>query len=204
MPRAVSRCMNRRRLLGICSCSLSVIAGCTSLGSLAEIDNTASTATPSPSCTAGKERFDEYSIPEAAYGELDGFSLTTSDDPVQRGDALTVTLTNQTDEERVTNVKYFYDIHNRKDEGWRSIFWKNEGATVGVNDKGANHNPGEGFTWEMTMSQDGFAHQKEGTSLFVCSPIEPGTYRFVFLGVATYMDSDVETVLAAKFAITDS
>lgn len=196
--------MNRRRLLGICSASLPVIAGCTSPGSLVENDNSVNTSTPSPSCSAGKERFDKYSIPEAVYGELDGFSLTTSDEVVQRGDALTVTLTNQTEEERPTSVQYFYDIHIQKDEGWRSIFWKNEGATVGVNDKAVNHNPGEGFTWELTMTQDGFAHQKEGTSLFVCSPIEPGTYRFVFLGVATYMDSDVETVLATQFAVTDS
>lgn len=195
--------MYRRRLLGVCSGSLPAIAGCTSLGRLAENEDPVRTATPSPSCTAGKERFDEYSIPQAAYGELDGFSLATNDDSVQRGDTLTVTLTNQTGAEQTTSVEYYYDIHHQQNEKWASVFWKNEDATVGVEDKGVNHGPGEGFAWEVATTRDGFAHRKEGTPLSVCAPIDAGTYRFVFLGVATYRDSDVETVLATRFTVTD-
>lgn len=148
--------------------------------------------------------FKEYSVPKAVYGELDGFSLTSSKDSANLGGNISITLTNISEEEKTTSVKYYYDIHRQTNEEWKSIFWKKENTTVGINDKGIAHSPGEGFNWDLTLTQDGLAHQKEGNLLSVCSQIQPGIYRFVFLGVANYSGSNVEAVLAVKFTVSDS
>ena len=195
--------MKRRNLLSACGSGFIMVTGCVSTaspqGSAIEGNNSAST-----SCMREKERFAEYITHKDKYkNELNGFTLNSSPNSLQEGDELVISLKNKSENEQVTSVKYYYDIHRQNKYGeWSSIFWVQEGTTVGVNDKGIKHRPGEGFTWNLKLTQDGLAHTKEGNYLYVCSSIKPGKYRFAFPGVTVYKNGREEAILGIEFAVT--
>lgn len=183
------------------------LAGCQSLTERQQTTPTTdgtTTAVSSPSCGPGNERVDTFETPDVAYGELKGLTLTAHPESVQRGDELTVTLTNETDEEQVTGNRSKYMIHRSNGGEWRSIFGKAEGDTIGYTDEGIGHRPGEGFTWKLTVTQDGLAHtiKNGGGRLIVCDPISPGTYRFLFHGWGRYEDGELRAYLATRFTVT--
>ena len=95
---------------------------------------------------------------------------------VEQG-TVTVRITNQADDYSVfTESKELYDVQERVEEGWRSIYcvtskesWDREEV---------EHEPGTGFTWELTTDT---ANEREAMRLR--EAITSGTYRFVYFGL---------------------
>lgn len=106
---------------------------------------------------------------------------------VEQG-TVTVRFTNRADDYSVfTESKELYDVQERVDGGWRSIYcvtskedWDREEV---------EHEPGTGFTWEIATDDEG-ANEREGMELR--EPITSGTYRFVYFGLVEpeLQDSD--------------
>jgi hypothetical protein len=115
------------------------------------------------------------------------------------------TLRDVAEEELRTGNKKKYDIQYRGEEGWHSIF-----GTDGIapwTDEAVPHQPGEGFRWELTFTQDGLSEAVDhGPAYFVCNPLEPGTYRFVYWGVTPERErqEDFETDYALGVPFTVS
>lgn len=200
--------MKRRPFLALCAGGVASTAGCFATDSSENTTDQSGSNNDSyvhsSSCKDGRERLTrEYTVPDVEYGELAGFALSTSPQSVQQGDEITIDLANRTEAQQTTSVKYHYDIHRRDDNEWQSLFWKDKGVTVGVNDRGVNHGSGEGFGWTLTMTDKGLTHRKEGTELLVCAPVVAGPYRFVFRGVATFSEGKKEAILGTQFTVTE-
>lgn len=212
--------MHRRRFLATFGAVALPFAGCLAGGSTDPSSNRTETGTPTAGtssttprpaqyCENGGELVDEY---EVTYETFAGFELTASKETVTRGEQITFQLENVTTEEKMTGVRSKYTIHRKTEAGWRDIFYPAEDSTghPGYNDLGIIQPPGEGFTWELTFSQSGLAHDiEEGVgSLDVCTPLQSSTYRFVYWGVVgdpeTSDDSDVNSALGVRFSVSET
>lgn len=190
----------------------SLLAGCLSArGTPTETTTspTPTTTTSPPPCTGDRPL--EVSGLVVQYDRLSGFSLTTNTDTVQQGETLVLSMENVTSREQASGNSSKYDIHRRTDDTWVSISGRARGkATPYYHDDAVSHPPGEGFTWELEFTQAGLSHEiHHGGGYFtVCSPITPGTYRFVYWGLGweqeNERDSSVEYALGVRFTVTES
>lgn len=158
-------------------------------------------ATVDASCSSDRERSEI--IPETVeYDRYGGFTLRASESTVTRGDSLVVNLTNEAGTELQTGNRSAYTIHRAVPDGWRSIFWKSTDPRPVVDADSIAHPPGDGYTWELTISRKGLTHEIENGlgSLAVCTPITPGTYRFLFWGGI----DGVEGHIATRFTVSES
>jgi hypothetical protein len=148
---------------------------------------------------------------EVTYDTFAGFDLTVRKETIARGEQITFRMENITDEEKMSGAKSKYRIHHETAAGWRNIFYPAEDSMghPAYHDLGVNQPPGEGFTWELTFSQSGLAHDiEEGAgSLNVCTPLQSGIYRFVYWGITTEQeiegDSEKEYALGVRFSVSD-
>lgn len=208
--------MNRRQILGTTAGVLAILSGCAESRSASQrtdspTDSPTMTETPTHSptetetstepCQRDLKRITgEWAV---ETGELGGFKLTVSEKSVPLGGTLTVRLTNTTDEERDSGIKAKYDIQRETATDWQSII-RYEGG--GWEDPAIGHEPGEGYRWELTLAQDGFSRLREdrerelGPDYYVCDPLEPGTYRFLYFGIA--LRSTRKDALGVQFTIT--
>ena len=124
---------------------------------------------------------------------------------VTKGEDIRFRLTNETEKEKETGNRSKYDIHQHTNTGWQSIFWKPTDELVIYESDAILHVPGEGFTWEFTVTADGFSHQIQNGEghLKVCSPLQPGSYRFVFHGLSSYNDGNLEAILGTQFTVVN-
>jgi len=162
-----------------------------------------------PECTGAKPV--NFLVESVTYDTLGGFDLWTAKDTVTKGDTLQVTFENVTDSNRPSGVEDKYDIQQKGDDGWRSIFWGNDtnSQSEGWHDIQVSHPPGGGFTWELEITRDGLSRDiEEGVGhLAVCTSISPGRYRFVYWGLEAAQDQDDEsrrTSIGTPFQITES
>lgn len=165
-------------------------------------ETTKTTTTRQP-CENGGELVEDFVV---KYNTLGGFDLTTTKERIAVGDQITFRLENVTDEDKVSGVKSKYTIHRKTAKGWRDIFYAPDSEGIyGYHDLGMNHPPGDGFTWELTFNQSGLAHDIEGGmgSLDVCTPLQSGTYRFVYWGVSgeQEIESEKEYALGIRFTV---
>lgn len=117
------------------------------------------------------------------WGGVDSLALRVSDLAVEFGDSVTVTLTNISDERDMTGNKYKYNVEAYTDDGWREVRVSRRGTPQAYHDIGITHEPGEGFTWEFTIREDGLAGAPvHDSSIETCPDLEPGRYRFVYWG----------------------
>lgn len=117
------------------------------------------------------------------WGDVDGLALRVSDLAVAFGDSVTVTLTNRSGDTVETGTKYHYGVDALTDEGWREVRVSRDGTPEAWQDNAISHEPGEGFTWEFTVREDGLdGAPVHDSSIEVCPALEPGRYRFVYTG----------------------
>jgi len=195
-------------------------AGCLSGGGLTSgTSTTQPTATSStPSSTtgtsahcAGSRRQNPVEM-AVQYDTLSGFDLTANEDSVEQGESLVVVLENVTDTTRQSGNSSKYDVHRRMEDGWVSVFQPSRAndETPAFYSDAVSHAPGEGFRWDLTLTRDGLGHEIEhGTGyLVVCSPIAPGTYRFVYWGVGSNEENQddpaEEYALGVQFTVTET
>lgn len=168
-------------------------------------NSTVEATTHPKECSSDYERVNAYIEHVTLTNQLDGFVLNRSKDSVQQGETMSFYLTNESDEEKNTGNNSKYDIQHRNDDGWESIFWKNSDELVMYHDDAILHPPKEGFTWKFTMNRDDLSQEIEHGSghLEVCTPLLPGSYRFVFHGKVKHVGDDQRTVLGSEFSITN-
>jgi hypothetical protein len=137
-----------------------------------------STSTPTATCEEGlrRLRIDFPADFELAYGQGFGFELTAEPEAVAVGDDLTITLRNTTDEPQTTGPKGKYAIERRIEDGWRHVLQVPEGYSPP--DGRVTHRPGEGFTWRLPVSREGFS----AGPYTVCAPLRSGEYHFTYWG----------------------
>lgn len=213
--------VNRRRVLLGFGLGLAGLSGCLDQSTNDGDASTGTTTPPSVSAPTKTTIAQEHStLEEACNGELeavrhwrtlvvepgpmDGFELTTGPQSVSIGGTLDVELSNVASTERTTGPKADYDIQHRAPGGWQSIFRTDQRNYVSP---GISHPPGDGFTWEISMTRRGLTQidrRWDQTNLYVCEPLEPGTYRFVYWGVAppVEFDTDGEYAIGKEFTVT--
>lgn len=159
-------------------------------------------ASPAPSCRDYEPLKPHWVV--IGPGPLEGFYLELERQSIEIGDTLVAEMTNVTDEELLTGSRGYIDIQYRGDDGWHSIFGT-KGNTV-YPDIGFRHPPGGGFKWEIQFTRDGLTLEFEyAPSLYVCSPLEPGTHRFVFRGIVSDGESEGDTsdpALGSPFSVS--
>lgn len=125
-----------------------------------------------------------------------GFELTASTNAVAIGDRITFTLTNVGDDTRVIGEKYKYNILRRGTDEWEPVFYTPEQAVY--TDLGIRVRPGGGFRWPFVVDQDGLERKNGEANMpyHVCSPLEPGEYRFAFFGLG-------DDAVATEFSVQE-
>jgi hypothetical protein len=99
---------------------------------------------------------------------------------VARGDTVTVTMTNVSDEEQYTGNRNKYSLQVYTEAGWQDVRgWS--GDPRGYTDEAIEHRPGQGFEWSLTLTEEGvLAGHAHEESLTVCPGLPAGRYRFAF------------------------
>ena len=118
------------------------------------------------------------------------------------GETLTVDLRNVTEGERYTGSRGKHDLQYAGEDGWHSVFGTEDGAAYFS--VAHSHAPGGGFRWEIPVSESGL----DTGQYKLCSPLDPGVYRFVYWGITTEAEKDGETdaeqALGVAFRVVDA
>lgn len=130
---------------------------------------------------------DEFVWGIAREAGVPKFALRVDALEVERGDKVTVTLTYLRTETGVvtgTGNKYKYHLQMYTTEGWQEVRGIVDEKPVVYTDELVEHGPGEGFEWNLTLTEDGLLDgHPHGEELTVCPGLSPGRYRFVYWGV---------------------
>ena len=161
-------------------------------------------ALPARSCGTGYTPLDPAWVVEDP-GPLGGFELSVGRGSLSVGDELVATVTNVTDEPKVSGNRQKYDIQYRDGGSWRTIFGLPDEHAVWT-DVGIEHQPGEGFAWEFTFTRDGLSDAVDLQPRYhACDPLYPGDYRFVYWGITSEReaseDFETEYALGAPFTV---
>jgi hypothetical protein len=155
-------------------------------------------ASSAPSCGEYRPLTPDWDV--SGENPIAGFELVLNSRDIGIGDTLEVTLRNVSDEEKGTGVKSKYDIQYRADTGWHSIF-----GTDGPAPWPAvllNHEPGDGFQWTRSFTEDGLSDGNDGGMYFVCNQLDPGLYRFVYWNIVVE-DESGEVATGAPFYVSE-
>ncbi|WP_254809995.1 immunoglobulin-like domain-containing protein [Natronosalvus amylolyticus] len=114
------------------------------------------------------------------WGENDRFAMRIDRLEAERGETVTVTMTNVTNDERVTGNDRKFGLEVYTDEGWQDVrvYDGEHEYGPGYTDEGYIHPPGEGFEWSLELSTDEFETGHD--MLEVCPDLVAGRYRFVY------------------------
>ena len=190
---------SRRQLLTIFAANLPLsVAGCSSQEarptqtpsttpdqSSATYEPENGKAGPAPSCSGGAERFEPWWV-VIGNGPAGGFELRSSKKSLNQGQSLTVTLQNVTDQPQSSGNRRKFDLQYKRTGGWHTIF-DVEGEAAWT-DIGIEHQPGTAFKWTFKLSREGivtFLDKFDRSAYKLCSPINPGKYRFVYWGITS-------------------
>lgn len=129
--------------------------------------------------------YDEDDLEWGEAGNHDdgpGFALRVNDLAFDRGEAVRVTLTNVADERLSTGNESKYNLEVRTDEGWQDVRGRADGGYFEYTDEAISHDPGEGITWTVEMTDDGVVEDDHfhADAMSVCPGLPAGRYRFVF------------------------
>jgi hypothetical protein len=199
--------MKRRRVLLHASVAISLTAGC--LSSSEPVNETTTEpqqATPEPEVDTLGQRppDDEFDCSDEAMEPIDfltdesypetadGFELTASSDTISMGDEITFSLRNVGTQRSSVGTIYKYLFQHRENEEWQPVYSTPNSGWI---DSVEAIRPGGGYDWPFTFTQDGLERANPGNAHhYVCVPLEPGTYRFVYWGVG-------EEAVATRFTI---
>lgn len=139
-----------------------------------------------------KRHFQGFDESEFAWGTnrregVPEFALRIDALEFERSDEITITLTNlraETPEVTGTGNKHKYNVQVYTTEGWQDVRGWVEGMALPYTDELVEYGPGEGFEWNLTLTEDGLLaghpHEEE---LAVRPGLPAGRYRFAYWGV---------------------
>lgn len=141
-----------------------------------------------PEDAARGESEDEDGTPTFAMRVHTGASFhgddTADEEPpvFDRGDEMRVTMWNVADQMQYTGNRHKYSLQVQTSDGWQDVRGSTEGKPLEYTDEAIMHRPGEGFTWEFVMTEDGVIEEGHvhDDRLEVCPDLQPARYRFVF------------------------
>ncbi|MFB6201624.1 MAG: immunoglobulin-like domain-containing protein [Halorhabdus sp.] len=150
-------------------------------------------------CPDGIERLDATVTNGSVPARDAGFAIEGNRTTLQRGDTLQVTLRNVADNPRGTGTGRMIVLQRNVDDEWTTVLGAREGRT-GWNATLVMHEPGEGYTWNVTLDDDGLTEW--GYEL--CSSLPPGDYRIVYHGLVKpggFDDRIPDPAVAVEFRI---
>lgn len=201
----------RRRFVAVLASGLG--AGCTSFGGSDEegertpTPTAAASSTPDPTPPAtsvGATRPDsepatvprEYQCEsesrdrlwtgyqDVAWGDAEGFALRVNALAFEYGERATIELRNVSDETLHTGNEHKFNLELSTDDGWREVRVPTTDRALPYTDEAIVHEPGEGFEWEIELTESGIeAASYHEDDLTVCPDLPAGRYRFVYWGV---------------------
>lgn len=122
---------------------------------------------------------------DGAVYEHEKLQLEVCPETVAKGDEITFELVNASDSPLNTGNSSKYFVQKSGDDGWTAIVSEAEPErSLLFNDDAVLQQPGEGFRWTGEVSRRGLSRSVSNGlgTLVVCSPLEPGEYRFVYFG----------------------
>ncbi|WP_276259984.1 hypothetical protein [Haloglomus litoreum] len=220
---------SRRRLLEALAIGATTISGCSSLTGMSSEESPSSgtpesgtltstpketplptpvknpRASPAPTCREGYYSLSPWWV-VVGPGPVGGFRLSLDQHSFAHGDTLTATLTNVTSTPRLTGNKSKFDIQYRSENGWHTILG-NEYEQPDFLDDGVRHEPEEGFTWKLPLTQQGLSNAGDEYNRFqVCTSLAAGDYRFVYWGVSFQQrakSDDEEYAVGVRFTLSE-
>lgn len=109
------------------------------------------------------------------------FALRVDRLAVDRGEAVTVTLTNVGPEGGHTGNRNKYNLQVLTKAGWQDVRGAPEDVHLGYTDEAVGHETGDGFEWTFELTPEGvLAGHDHEDHLSVCPGLPAGRYRFVF------------------------
>lgn len=97
------------------------------------------------------------------------------------GEAVTVSLTNAGQTTVETGHCSSYSVQLHTEAGWQDVRGARTDVTIAYPDVLVRHDPGDGFEWNLTLTDPGVVGAFEG--MRVCPALQPGRYRFVYWGL---------------------
>ncbi|WP_336135533.1 hypothetical protein [Natronomonas amylolytica] len=128
--------------------------------------------------------FDEGDV---AWGDLEAdgesaFSVRVESVDYEYGDTARIQLTNVADETLSTGTRAKYNLQVYTDEGWQDLRVKDEDGYFEYTDEAVGHPPGDGFAWDIELTEDGIVEGTYHDDAGVCPDLQSGRYRFAYFG----------------------
>ena len=124
---------------------------------------------------------------ESENGESDEGEIEIGDAArrrFERGDELTIRLTNVHDGFVTTGNKHKYSLLVETEAGLEDVRGWTDGEPRGYTDEGVRHRPGTAFEWTIQLTEDGLlADHTHDDRLTVCPSLPAGRYWFVYWGL---------------------
>jgi hypothetical protein len=199
--------MKRRKVLLHATVAVSLTAGCLSTSETtretttgpqqttveAEI-KTLSQQLPDSGVDCSDEAMEpiDFLTRESYPKRADDFELTATTETITIGDEITFSLRNVGTERNSVGTIYKYTFQRREGDEWVPVYYTpNSGWIDDVNAVRS----GGGYDWAFTFNQEGLERENPGNAdHYVCTPLEPGTYRFLYWGVG-------EEAIATRFTV---
>lgn len=199
---------SRRSLLHSVGAGLAVgFAGCAGGGADDDTDTaTTTTSTPVTAESWGYIRPDSEptTVPEpldcdesdlrrldwevSAWGGND-LALRVERTEYALGETVTIRLFNRTQEQKSTRTPDEYLLQLRTEAGWQTVFGYTADQPIPFTSDAFPHEPGRSYMWDLGLTAGGviknYAHREDVT---VCPSLQPGRYRFQFVGKAVAFD----------------
>lgn len=118
--------------------------------------------------------------------EADGetaLALRVDDLEYEYGDTARFTLTNVTDGEVDTGNRHKFNLQIYTEDGWQDVRVKDADEYFEYTDEAVIHGPGEGFEWEVELTEEGLVEGTYHDDARVCPDLRSGRYRFAYFGV---------------------
>lgn len=116
------------------------------------------------------------SVPLGGNDSEERWELRIDDVATDHGASVHVRLRNVSEEERTTGHEGKYNLQIQTDDGWKDSRVCQDGQLKPRPDELVSHEPGEGFDWRFSITEDEFTDQETE----VCPNLETARYRFAF------------------------
>lgn len=121
---------------------------------------------------------------DADHGDGEAYlSLRVDDLEYEYGDTARIELTNVADEPVETGNRHKFNLQVYTEDGWQDVRVRDDGGHFGYTDEAIEHQPGEGFTWTVELTESGVIDAGTYDDARVCPDLQSGRYRFAYFGV---------------------
>ncbi|QAU13691.1 hypothetical protein EKH57_13725 [Halorubrum sp. BOL3-1] len=110
--------------------------------------------------------------------------LSTEGTTETYGQSLRLVLRNGGDAPAPTLGVFAYSIQRETRGEWLDVRGATTGEAVELPRSDDRIEVSSAYSWDLTLTETGIADAVDGVDLAVCPPLGPGTYRFIYWGLA--------------------